>query len=448
MVKHRLVTIICLLGVVISGCQPAVPSVSPSQEIPPTSSLPTITATATAIPKFTPSPTTTQKPRLTATPSPSPTATLIPGPDFYLLYLANGTIYRYKFHDWLIERVRGTDISIAALSTGKNYLAFADQDGLFITQWPDESSQLRIPSTGEVSQLLFSENDRLAYSDHQGLKIYDPKTEETKVLIEQNIDIDINYPSRYLYYSPSKWSPNGNWLWVNVTHWEGVSRALVNVKSGNLIEYDGCYEDIDWSTDSSSFVTSVFPSAYLLCGNNSGVFVFTLSGSKPVEELVYADRGENWLMHEPHYASWNPAEDQILFVQNTWEEEPQYHLLLIDYSTRKVQELDNSLDEIVSPRWSDDGNKIYYVIHKEEESLTVTMDLHTLEKTVSHGIQTDIQIIQQLSADDWLILKTFHHTGPDYLYLFNAQTSQLVFIVSTGGNGGLDDSFIGNEPGY
>ena len=278
---------------------------------------------------------------------------------------------------------------------------------------------------------MFSDKSEfLAYSDGEGLKVFNV-LERTSSLLLRHIT-DQSDVSKLRFYSPEQWSPDSEWLWLRVSHWEGVSRLLAHVPTKTFHEYTGCYSDMDWFETSKTFVATVHYSGYLSCGDNDGICVIELKNNNQViEKRIYQETSpsEAW-ERESRDISLSPDNEKISFVQFSYPEQTNQssHLMLIDVLSNEHNELDSSQDEITSPIWSDDGKRLFYTIQEEKESQVIRLDLETNEKAVLYSLPNKAIIVTDLIDDEWLVASTITNTDWDSLYLVNTHSGTVVKI--------------------
>jgi hypothetical protein len=384
------------------------------------------------------------------TPSPTITShssiTNAPGPDFDIYYLSAGAIYRYHLHLWSAEKLvlSKSEIFDASLSPDKKLIAYSDKLGLNISESPFTMLITTIPTVGEAGSLVFSKDNHLAYSDQEGLKIYNFRT-GTITLLKSHYH-DLSELTHNVDYYPVSWSPDSQWLWIREIRYEPRLQILSNIMTGVDQKYDVCYDGINWRSDSRAFVSSVVYSGYSLCGEDGGVNVVEVSRNHLHEEQVYSEKEADPWNLESRSATWDPSGKNIIFIQVAMDANPEYRLLLFDYETKQVKEVDNSQDEIVSPIWLEDGEKIFYVIRSQSKSQIIRNNLITSEKEVIESLPSKIVITDVIAGGGWLITET-----PDYY-----KDPNDFIIVETSNNGqstsvtiSFPDSekkYLGNAP--
>ncbi len=420
---------------ILNSCQSSIPLPSPTVTLKPTVILPTRTAAPTKELIVIPSQTATQTPSPQSTTTQAPTATSAPGPNIDLLYLSNGAVYLFNLRTLSIVRLdlSQNEIIDASLSPDKEYIAFSDSNGLHISKSPFTQQALTVPSVNEAWSPVFSNDNHLAYSDFEGLKIYNLKTKAITILKSHYRGAYLNFDERHnIIYVPDRWSPDGNWLWIKVVYWEGVSSILSNVFTGIEKYYSTCNTDIDWLPDSSAFVTTVFYSGYYSCGEDSGVFVIKVSGNDLHEQRVYSDTipqtdTGGWSFSN---AIWDYSGKLITFVQNTTINNIEVsRLLLLNYATNQIQELDNSQYGITSPKWSEDGKRLYYLINNENDSSLILLNVRTSEKVIIYHLPKVTELVSVIPDGDWLIARTYLYSDQlDYIFLINILTGQQIMV--------------------
>jgi hypothetical protein len=370
-----------------------------------------------------------------AAPAIQPTITPTPGANLSFLYLAQGSIQQYNLRNWSTEKLSvqsDGDILQAVLSSNQRWLAFQDRNGIKIVEQPFIGKPLSIPiAQSDRIRLLFSNNSELlAYSDGEGLKVFNVLEGAASLLLAHITDqSDV---SKLRYYSPEQWSPDSEWIWLSVSHWEGVSHVLAHVPTKTFHEYTGCYSNMDWFNTSKAFVATVHYSGYLSCGDNDGIYLIELKNNNQVtEKRIYQETSpsEAW-EREPRDIRLSPDSEKMSFVQLSYPDQTNQssRLMLIDVQSNEQSELDSSQDDITSPIWSDDGKRLFYTIQGEEESQVIRLNLESDEKVVLYSLPNKTIIVSDLIDDEWLVASTITNTDWDSLYLVNTHNGTVVKI--------------------
>lgn len=429
MIKQHSVWIPALITLLLllNSCKPSIAIPSPTITLKPSLELPVRTIAPTKESTIAPSSTVTQTSSPQRKTTQAPTATIPPGPDVDIFYLSNGMVNRFNIRAWSSERLELSDSEIleATTSPDKQFIAFTDINGLHLSKSPFTEPASVIHTVGDAGALLISNDNHLAYSDQEGLKIYDIQSGAITLLkshFRQPFDI-----VRISFYIPSIWSPDSKWLWIKIQHYESAPLTLFNIVTGIEYDFSTCTSGIDWSPDSRTFVTTIFYSGYYGCGEDNGVFVANIKGNKLVGEKVYSEGRDVGVSSD---ASWDPIGNRIVFVQRTYPKHPSlYRLLLWNYSTKQIQELDIGSYELTSPKWSVDGDKLYYVVHAAEDSWIISLDLKTYDKNITPKFPKNAEIITVLSGHDWLLLRIDNNFPEmDNLLLINARDGRQTIL--------------------
>jgi hypothetical protein len=412
---------------------------------------PTVTSTnsLTTIDNITPQPTSTPQATPTAQ---QPTVTLTPGANISFLLLAKGSIQKYNLQNWSDEKLSiqsDGDVFQAVLSPNQRWLALQDRNGIKIVEQPFIGKPRTIPIVqSDRIRLSFSNNSELlAYSDDEGLKIFSILEETSSLLVAHSVDqSDV---SKLRFYYPQQWSPNSEWLWIGVSHWEGVSHVLAHVSTKTLHEYTGCYSDMDWFETSKAFVASVRYSGYLGCGEEDGIYLVELKNNNQVaEKPIYQEisPSEAW-EHESRDIKLSPDSEKLSFVQLSYPEQTvqSSHLMLIDVMSNEHKELASSQDDISSPIWSKDGRELFYTVQGEKDSQVILLNPDSGEKAALCSLPNRAVLFSDLINDEWLVAGTIINTDWDSLYLVNIHNGTVV-KVSTLGYDSHAQPFLGSLP--
>jgi hypothetical protein len=408
-----------ILTLLINSCRPAIPSPSPTSTQKPTLEIPSQTVTATQKLIVIPSSTVTLTPVPSPTATSTPSATIPPGPNIDIFYLADGAVYRFNLQSWTAEKLELSDSEIreATISPDQQFLAFIDPSGLHISKKPFTMPVSTIPMVGDGGALVISNDNHLAFSDQEGLKIYNIQTRAMTLLKSHTQQPFVL--QRISFYFSSKWSPDSKWLWMRNQHYEDAPPTLFNIISGTEYSFSSCTSDIDWSADSQTFVTTVFYSGYYGCGADNGVFVANITADNLAIEKVYSEGKEGGVLID---AILNWSGNKIVFVQKTFQNDPTlYRLLLWDTVTKQIKELDSGSHKITTPKWSVDGDMLFYIGQIGQEIGLISLDLRTFEKKIISNLAETIEITSVLSEPDWLLLRIINdYPNFDNLLLINA----------------------------
>jgi Tol biopolymer transport system component len=425
------------LILIMSSCQSSIPVPSPTNTLTPTFNLPTRTAASIKGLVLLPSTTVTQTPPPPPTTISTITITPKPDPDVDIFYLSDGVINRFNLRAWAAEKLELSDSEIleAAISPDQLIILFIDKNGLHIAESPFTKTASSIPIVGEAGSLVISADNHLAYADQEGLKIYNIKSKAITLLkshFRQTSDM-----LRISFYIPIKWSPDSKWLWIRNQYYESAPPILLNIMTGVEYDFSTCTSDIDWSPDNQKYVTTVFYSGYYGCGENNGVFVGNITRKNFGEEIVYSEGKEGGVSS---HASWDPSGNKIVFVQETnISHSSLYRLLLLNNSTQQIKELDSGSYEITTPKWSEDGNTLYYIIRRDQESWSVSLDLRTSEKMIISNLPKNAEITAVISAQGWLLLRIDNNFPQlDNILLLNAYDGRQTVLANIVENDWID----------
>lgn len=345
---------------------------------------------------------------------------------------------------------RDGDIKQATLSPDQKWLAYKDDSGIKILERPFESNDptLLLADNEEQTPFIFSSDSQfLAYSDLDGLKLYDISQRSTSLLVKNVFESPpVNVEELRKYY-PLKWSPDGQWLWVNELRWEGLSRILIHRPTNKIYEFSGCHSDVSWLFDGSAFVVAVSYSDYLGCGEEDGVYLISTIGGKITEKRIYYENEPNDpRLRESSDLTLRPQGDMISFVQITYPNTNirNSSLILKKIEDDSVLEIDSSHDEIGSLVWSADGKTLFYVIRSSTESRIVSLAINTLEKIELASVPRTLSIISYLPKLDWLVVGSSQSYKWSGVYLVNSVNGDVVKIADLG-DANLSQPYLGFE---
>lgn len=383
--------------------------------------------------------TNTPAPKITTTTEAAPAIqtaiTPTPGANISFLYLSQGNIQQYSLRKWSAEKLSiqsDGDILQATLSPDQQWLAFQDKNGLKIVEQPFINQPVVISAIQhEQIRFLFSSNSKLlAYSDGEGLKVFKVLERTSSLLLAHSTDeSDV---SKLRFYSPQQWSPDSEWLWIVVGHWESISHVLAHVSTKSFHEYSGCYSDTDWFETSKAFVATVRYSGYWGCGDEDGVYLVELKNNNRItEKRVYQETfpSEAW-EREPRDIKLSPNNTKLSFVQLSHPEQTSHssHLMLIDVTSNEHKELRSSQDDIASPVWSTDGKKLFYTIQGKKESQVFHLNLDSGEETVLCSLPNRAVLFSNLINDEWLVVGTVANNDWNSLHLVNIHNDNVVKV--------------------
>jgi len=306
---------------------------------------------------------------------------------------------------------------MAALSSDSQWLAFRDREGVKLSQRPFDSAQ-RIADSNPIwgYGLAFSHDNRsLAYTDGEGLKVYDVLTVESRLLkLSQHSTEEI---CENVVYSPYRWSPDDRWLVIRVQPCEGFGLVLAHIPTGRFHDFTHCGGDIEWSIP-SDLVVGVSYWGQAGCGERDGVFILSARSNRFTEKRIYNDPiPVNPWDRETFYANWSPKGNWISFVQGSYvnDDDGGYdRLMVIRPDGSDMRALVVSKGNIETPFWLPGEDRIFYVVQDShlEESRIFSVDVETLEQQ-DYGILEDhASIVAASPGSEWLILSLSHWSVP------------------------------------
>lgn len=424
--KRFILGISAILILTTWGCMPAAPA--PTEMVIPPSS----TATLSPTPTNTPTPQATSTPTLT----PSPT----PGPDIDLLYFSGGEIRRFHMQDWSEEIIpvqNNGKIQFAALSPDQSWLAYKDDEGTHILKNPFET-QFSPSKTYFVYNAGFSfsnDNAMLAYSDDVGLQLHNLNENTSYELLTHSLNFEDL--SKYHSFSPKQWSPDNQWLWISVFHWEGISYLLANIPTQTLYLFNGCYSDIKWLPDSQSFLATVRFSGMYGCGEEDGVYLVTLNKNGTyTEKRIYEDSlpAPVW-DRESTALSLSPDNKLISFAQIhfPYTTTDVSRLISSNLNGGDQKELDDVSGRIASPLWSEDGKSITYIVQRSGISAIKRIITDSGEITELCLLPEHVVFTSNIDGTSWLVAinedAIYRNDYAEYgIYLINEDTGEVIKV--------------------
>jgi hypothetical protein len=410
------IIIISILSVVLSTCAPnhdfqtkQKPTATNNVNFTPGSILPSKDS-VTKTPQYTKTVDQSQS----LTPSSPSIATPTPGPHLSFLYEEEGVIHLFNFSTWSTDiwkmNISGKVIE-ATLSSDARWIAFRDEDGVKISERPYQISKVIARTSISLSNtLLFSHDNRwLAYVDDKGLNIYNLINNE-RIQVQKHIILSSEDGSGNRYYSPVSWSPDDQWLVVLISAWEWQSHVLFNLATRMSHAFTNCYSDVAWSPGKLELAVSVTYSGIQGCGEKDGLYVVTVSANRVAENQLYnpGPTNEPWL-RSTHDVGWDTSGKWIYFVQEMNIDSPGYQsqLLWVPPDGGTVQELLQTRDQIISPRFDSVHNRILYISYSKEtrENTVTAIDVATKKATQLGSIRGEVRL-ETISPDgNWLIFK-------------------------------------------
>ncbi|TLN26662.1 hypothetical protein FDZ74_01740, partial [bacterium] len=225
-------------------------------------------------------------------PSPTSTPVLSTGPDVNMIYLADGVLQRYNFHDHakgVLPVQSEGEIDYAVLSSDQQWIAFLDQTSLKMQSMTSGVEPAIIETcNGSCGRMVFNNsNSILAYSDSEGLKIVQIADRSKTLLFEHHIDS--SDASESWQYFPIAWSPDDQWLWIGVRHWEDFANILYHLPSGSIHHFDACHSEPLWLPGEEKFLSVISYSGYYVCGDNPGINIFSVNQNGTItQEQIYS----------------------------------------------------------------------------------------------------------------------------------------------------------------
>jgi hypothetical protein len=416
--KRFILGISIILILATQGCSPVAPAPTA------TAISPSSTATLSPTPTHTPTPQANSTPTLTLTPT--------PGPDINLLYFSGGEIRHFHMQDWSEEIIpvqSNGEIQYAAFNPDQTWLAFQDGEGKKLVENPFTGQPIIFSKTinDQVKNpgFLFNpDNSLLAYTDDTGLRIYNILEKNAPLLVRHNFDLE--RVTNFRVYSAEQWSPNGQWLWIDVGGYEARYFALAHIPSGTIHDFSGCYTNIDWLENSQGFFATVWYSGYLGCGWEDGIHFIALNDDHSLnDQLIHQEKDA---IIQPGREPWDlqisPDQTQISFVQAyQYENPPVFNLILIsiDGSERKL--LLSSDKEIATPIWSSDGKSIFYVLHTEDDSTIQQVNISSGQIETVCELPYWVKLARRFDGSNWLIADyesdRYRAYGKTSIYLIN-----------------------------
>lgn len=416
--QHISLFTLCLLLV---GCIPA-----PSQLPSPNPTRPTVIAGASTL-----TPTAAPSPKPTSTPTLAPT----PGPDLSFMYFVDDGIYEYDMATWSAHKVdipTVGELSAAQWSPDQNWFAFRDGEGLKLLGAGQLSPRLIRAYDSETTRISFELGNRyLAYSDAIGLQIVDLLDQSVYTLIEIEPAL---YPEEATRFVPDQWSPDGEWLWVDIVYYEDQGRLLFYIPTHKGYDFSGCNWYIDWPQDSAFMLTSVSYSGISLCGYDDGVFQVDLRKDHSIKEkrIFHDSTGGNPESRATYDLRLSPDENQIVFIQvdNPDTKSELDHLMLMNADGSNPHELLASQSWLAQPIWSSDGSYIVYVVNEGQIHRVMRyslMDGTSIELFSDTGY---VELSNPIGGSDWMMIaiNPLDLTVPEGLYLVNLETRQMIKI--------------------
>ncbi len=225
----------------LSSCTPATPTPAPSDT-------PVPVAIATQAPSATDAPTMTASPEPTATATATPTPPLLPAPVYF--QSSQGGARQV----WRIEMNGGFAHPVTALPAGVDgydvnpidgRLAFVSNNDLYVAQADGSSAQMIIdgepiqegqPGSQDLrigAPVWSPDGGSIAFS-RSGLNVITLPVMDVRNLIA-NVPFDQDSIGSSRYYSPLFWSPDGNYIAVQIGYYEGAELGIIPAVGGEMM---------------------------------------------------------------------------------------------------------------------------------------------------------------------------------------------------------------------
>ncbi len=239
-----------------------------------------------------------------------------------------------------------------------------------------------LPSAPLYKPVLSSNGQYLAYADKAALNIMQTGNGEI-VLSIPHIETSARTNLTDTQYSPYAWSPDAQWLLLELYRYEQVGLGIMHVTDGQIEEvkssagqrYTCGNTGGAWSSDSSELVITQMDSSFCEWGE-SQAGVYTASVNSPRASALYSftfdsqDPFTNRALKITGAAAapaWQPSSDKIVYIQETGHQGGghfitstiQLNLIESDGTAHHVI-IANSTGQIFSPIWSPDGQRLFY----------------------------------------------------------------------------------------
>ncbi|PKN98757.1 MAG: hypothetical protein CVU42_11105 [Chloroflexi bacterium HGW-Chloroflexi-4] len=405
----------------------------------------------------------TVKPTFTSTfePSPFPSPYRLPTNDslitstpfskegVYFYYISEGEIYRYHTStntEEIINLYSSSEIKNASISPNQRWLAYSDENGFFIDDMLNLYRSVTISNASSSTYGLLFDNssNQIAFSDDEGLKIYNLQSKSSSIIfynkniIQNEFGEYIGDVSDFEQYSAGIWSPDSRWLWVYKSLWEGSSRLLIDLRSNKTYQFYSCNNSIDWLSSSNRFYTSVSAYGYEGCGNDDGIFLEQPSSKGTIDEtsLFKASSPDDPYNRESEELRLSPDEKRLCFVQgsNIYLKNPTYSIMLMDTDGKNLTKIITSSEQIFSPFWSSDGTKIIFQQNNDKESSIKIVNTSNKNITTLISVPSHNNFLTQIENSNWFLFgtKIKYANRFDALYLINLKDGSIEKIPLNG----------------
>jgi Tol biopolymer transport system component len=365
-----------------------------------------------------------------------------------IYYLSDGDIHKFNHLQNTddILNLSESKITNAAISPDRKWLTFSTGEGFYLTDL-ENTDKVEVISDKASEHASFSFNNQgnmLAFSDHEGLKLFDLNSKSTTLLFANvNIVYDdsgqiIGDVNDFRNYSPLLWSPDDRWLWVSEGVSEGSYRVLVDLESDVNYSFSSCNDTIDWLSSSQGFYTSVSTSGYASCGDDDGIFFESPRQDGKVDEtnLYQATHPDEHAFRESYDVQLSPDETKLCFVQgfDIYSDNPTYSLISMNIDGTDQRELVTGKEKIRSPKWSMDSSKIVFIQDSEHSSSVKVIDLNSNEISILIEFPNKIEYQTQIEGTDWFLFGIEVVSGKGYgsPYLVNTKDGTVTALPIPG----------------
>ncbi len=404
--------LLVLIG--ISACVAAPPT-------PTDTSFPfTATATVTLTPTKTTVPTATLTPTPTKTPFPTfPPRSPTPRPNLGIWYVQDGGIFRYDMRESSTELAALPDnkgIERAALSKDGKWLAYADDKKLhlfdLILSTEVATYDLSTRLDHGDGELVFSDDGKLlAYEDVEGLHIVSTTNLAVRLALRNNLRglDDLTLPTESITsYHPLAFSPNNQWLIVDVAKWEAGYPGLLSLLTGELFDLKYCMSNLVWSPDSHNIAGAVAWSPYMGCGEEPGIYMTSVSSNGTIERRIYHEFSDNEYLsqRDPLWAELGPEDNWIAFtygVNLSDAKNASARLLIVSLDGKDGRELATDLN-FTNPIWTEDGNSIYFIRSEDDKSVIYEIRMDTFVEQRVVTLSDRVALLSSLPDNQWLVV--------------------------------------------
>ncbi|HEX2996329.1 MAG TPA: hypothetical protein VHP14_16000 [Anaerolineales bacterium] len=238
-------------------------------------------------------------------PTPIDTTISLPHTLYYLATDSAGIIQVFRIekdgttrHQITSEAVNVGAYDVSPVDGGvayvsNNHLYYANPDGserrILLNGGEVDTNN---PFMSTVSSPVFSPDGQTIAYGYKGLQIYSFVSDESHLIIKNQIDDVSGLLVPKELYSPERYSPDGSKLLITLGYYESASSAIYSPATGDLVRLDGgegavlCCDDVEWSFDSAS-IYAASPTVGMF---NSGMWKIDAATGK-VTTLIQAEVG-------------------------------------------------------------------------------------------------------------------------------------------------------------